>query len=347
MKTKEVISYKRNYLPKVASLVIIIWGLYQAQSVIALLLVAIFLAVIGSQPLLWLEKKGLPSTLSALVVILTMFLIILLFGVLVGTSIANFASNLSVYQSQINEKLSIVKSFLVQAGVVSENVDMVKYIDPSAVIGTTTNLLSGLTSTLSNIFLVFLIVMFILLEVTQLTMKIGRLLKAPNKSLLSLRDFIRSLNEYMYVKTIICIVTGILSWLLLLVLGLDFPILWGFFAFLLNYVPSIGVIIAVIPPLILAFVQFGFTRALFVLLGYLVINFVIGTLIEPRIVGKRVGLSTLVVFLSLIFWGSLFGLIGMVLCVPFTMALKYALETSDETRWLALLLESSDSSRKP
>jgi predicted PurR-regulated permease PerM len=89
---------------------------------------------------------------------------------------------------------------------------------------------------------------------------------------------------------------------------------------------------------LLALVQYGLGRAFLVAVGYLAVNIVIGTILEPRIVGRGVGLSTLVVFLSLILWGSIFGLVGMVLCVPLTMTLKFALETNEQTRWLAVLL---------
>jgi predicted PurR-regulated permease PerM len=132
--------------------------------------------------------------------------------------------------------------------------------------------------------------------------------------------------------------TGVLAGVWLAILGVDFPVLWGFLAFLLNYVPSLGVVIAAVPAVLLALVQYGLGRAFLVAVGYLAVNIIIGTILEPRIVGRGVGLSTLVVFLSLILWGSIFGLVGMVLCVPITMSLKFALEANEQTRWFAVLL---------
>jgi predicted PurR-regulated permease PerM len=122
------------------------------------------------------------------------------------------------------------------------------------------------------------------------------------------------------------------------ILGVDFPFLWGFLAFLLNYVPNLGVVIAAIPAVLLTLLQLGAGRAALAGGGYLAVNFIIGTAIEPRLVGRGVGLSTLVVFLSLILWGDLLGLIGMVLCIPFTMTLKFALENNKNTQWIAVLL---------
>jgi predicted PurR-regulated permease PerM len=149
---------------------------------------------------------------------------------------------------------------------------------------------------------------------------------------------IEDINHYVVVKTGVSLSTGVLAGVWLAILGVDYPVLWGFLAFLLNYVPNLGVIIAAVPVVLLALVQYGLGRALLVAAGYLAVNIVVGTIVEPRIVGRGVGLSTLVVFLSLIFWGSIFGLVGMVLCVPITMTLKFALETNEQTRWLAVLL---------
>jgi predicted PurR-regulated permease PerM len=122
------------------------------------------------------------------------------------------------------------------------------------------------------------------------------------------------------------------------ILGVDFPVLWGFLAFVLNYVPSLGVVIAAFPAVLLTFIQFGIGHAALAGAGYIAVNFIIGTIVEPKLVGRGVGLSTLVVFLSLIIWGNLLGLIGMVLCIPFTMTLKFVLENNKDTRWIAVLL---------
>ena len=104
--------------------------------------------------------------------------------------------------------------------------------------------------------------------------------------------------------------------------------------------PNVGAIIAAIPAVLRTVVQFGIGRAVLVAAGYLAVSFILGNVVEPRLMGRRLGLSTLVVFLSLIFWGSLLGLIGVVLCIPFTMTLKFACEINKSTRWVAVLLGS-------
>jgi len=124
----------------------------------------------------------------------------------------------------------------------------------------------------------------------------------------------------------------------MLFVGVDYPLLWGLLAFLLNFVPNIGSIIAAIPAVIQVLVQLGFSAALVVAGGYLVINILIGTFIEPRYMGRGLGLSTLVVFLSLVFWGWVLGPVGMLLSVPLTITAKIALESHDGTRWVAIML---------
>jgi len=147
-----------------------------------------------------------------------------------------------------------------------------------------------------------------------------------------------SLNKYLAIKTIFSLATGILVGIWLFILGVDYPILWGLLAFLLNYVPNIGSIIAAIPACLVALIQLGPVYALSAALGYLVLNIAIGSILEPRFMGRGLGLSTLVVFLSLVFWGWVLGPVGMLLSVPLTMIVKIALEGRDDTRKMAILL---------
>jgi predicted PurR-regulated permease PerM len=136
-------------------------------------------------------------------------------------------------------------------------------------------------------------------------------------------------------------VTGVLAGTLCHFVGLDFALLWGMLAFLLNYIPTIGSIIAAVPAVLLALVQFGYPEATTVAIGFLAINVVFGNFLEPRLMGYGVGISPLVVFTGLVFWGWIFGPVGMLLSVPLTMTLKLALESDDRTRWLAVLLGSA------
>jgi predicted PurR-regulated permease PerM len=154
--------------------------------------------------------------------------------------------------------------------------------------------------------------------------------------------FLLSVKNYLAIKSVVSLATGVVIGLWLYILGVDHFLLWGVTAFLLNFIPNIGSIIAAIPAVLLAFVQLGPGVAGMTALGYIVTNTVMGNIVEPRFMGRGLGLSTLVVFLSLVFWGWLLGTVGMLLSVPLTMIVKIGLESSESTRWLALLLCSDE-----
>jgi len=338
MNEKNNTQRRTSFLVVAASLVIIVWGIVQAQSILVLMLVALFLAVIGAPLVLWLKEKRIPSVLAVLVVLTCMVTILLMIGGLVGTSLAHFSDSMPFYQRRIQEEVQALRGFLANKGFTIKDNTVLEYANPGAVMGLTASLLLGLTSTLSSIFLILLTVAFILLEVSSFPVKLRAILEDPKAEFSQFKKFIEDLNRYLLIKTGVSVSTGILIGIWMSILGVDFPVLWGFLAFLLNYIPNLGVIIAAAPAVLLTLIQFGPGHAALAAGGYLAVNFIIGTAVEPKLVGRGVGLSTLVVFLSLIFWGNLLGLIGMVLCIPFTMTLKFALENHEQTRWLAVLL---------
>jgi predicted PurR-regulated permease PerM len=145
------------------------------------------------------------------------------------------------------------------------------------------------------------------------------------------------------IKTVASLGAGIVVAIWVWALGIDFPVIWGLLAFLLNFIPNLGSIIAAVPPVLLGYIQFGIGRALLVAAGFGLVNLVFGNVVEPKLMGRKLGLSTLVVFLSLIFWGWVWGPAGMLLSVPITMVVKIALESNPSTRWISILLDSEAS----
>ena len=322
-----------------AALVIIIGGINQAQSTLVGLLVSVFLAILGKPPLLWLQDKRVPTVVAVLLVVACMIIILLIIGAIVGASINSFYTELPSYQTRIEEQVSSFKSFLATKGTRGSmgNV-LLRFTNPGMVMNLTANLLTGFGSALSNIVLIFLTVTFILLETVSFPVKLRAILGNPYQLFPQFTRFVDDIERYMIIKTLISLATGILIGIWLSILGVDFPILWGFVAFLLNYVPNVGSLIAAVPPILLAFIQLGISHAIMSTAGFIAVNFILGNVIETRLMGRRLGLSTLVVFLSLIFWGSLLGPVGMVLCIPLTMTLKFACENNKESYWISLLL---------
>jgi len=331
-------SRRSHILVPTAALVIIIMGIYQAQSVLVLLLLAVFFAVLGAPVVMWLTRKRIPNAVAVLLVVAGMIGLLLMAGALVGASISSFSASLPQYESRLQDQVATLKEFLASRGFTITDKSLLENLNPSAVMSFTAGLLSGLSSALSGIVLILLMVLFILMEVSTFPAKLRSSPGDTENFLPRFTKFLDDIQKYVLIKSIISVSTGIIVGIWMTILGVEFPVLWAFLAFLLNYVPNLGVIIAAIPAGLFALVQIGPGHALLVVIGYLAINFVIGTAIEPKIVGKGVGLSTLVVFLSLIFWGNMLGLIGAVLCVPITMTLKFVLENNEETAWMGVWL---------
>ncbi|MDR3628566.1 MAG: AI-2E family transporter [Ignavibacteriaceae bacterium] len=336
-------------LVSAASFVIIIAGINLAQSVIVLCIACVFLALIGTPPVLWLERKKIPSFLSVAIVISVMIIILLMIGALVGTSLKSFSDALPFYQIRVQEQIAEFEMLLTKVGIIMTDKTLLNYINPETIMNLTTGLLSGVSSVFSSIVLVLLTVTFILLEVSSFPVKLRAVLGNPEAVFPRFAKFVIDIRHYLVITTLINLVAGILIWLWLSILGIRFPILWGFLVFLLHYIPNIGSVIAAIPAVLLALIQQGVGSALSVAGGYLLVGFVLGNIIQPKLMGRRLGLSTLVVFLSLIFWGSLLGLVGAVLCIPLTMTVKFAFESNKETEWIAVLLgpEKSVDNRRP
>jgi AI-2 transport protein TqsA len=321
-----------------AASVIIIWGINQAQAIVVLFLIAAFLAVVGTVPVLWLERKRVPSVAAVLIVMGSMVALLVLIGVAVGASLNEFSNALPIYQSRMHDMLLSFKEPLAKRGIVVTEKILLAYINPGAVMDMTASLFAALGSALSNMLLILFTVLFILLEASGFAAKLRSVLDNPKAAFPHFAIFVNEIKRYMVIKTLINLIAGVLTGLWLFILGVDYPVLWGFLAFLLHFVPSVGSVVAAVPAVLLALLQLGGGSAAMTAAGYLVIGMVIGNIVEPKIMGRRLGLSTLVVFVSLVVWGSLLGVVGALLCVPLTMTLKLACEANEETRWIGVLL---------
>ncbi len=329
-----------RFLLTAACLVVVVAGMRAASTIIVPFLLSIFIAIICSPPLFWMQRKGIPNTLAVLITLIGIVAVGSLLVVLVGTSLNGFSSSLPSYQLRLTEMTAALVFWLKGLGFEISSAVVGDYFDPGRVMRVVANTLTGLRGILTNVFLIVLTVLFILLEASGFPKKIQAALGKPEESVASLHNFTESLNRYLAIKTLMSTCTGIAIWIWLAILGVDYPALWGLLAFLLNYVPSIGSIIAAIPAVLLALIQLGTSSALFTCLGYAVVNVTIGNIIEPRVMGQRLGLSTLVVFLSLIFWGWVLGPVGMLLSVPLTMIVQIALKSNEDTRGIAIMLGS-------
>lgn len=336
-----------NLMLTLASLTIIIAGVRAAETLIIPVLLSVFVAVICASPVHWLYRRGLNSYAAVLITLVILGGLLTLFGMLLGNSFTAFMDSWPQMQKQLEGHYLTLLEWLAHQGLSISPSELNSMLDDSNG-GWVTSFVSGLGLVLSQSLVILLLVNFMLFETLDFRQKVARALSNPGPSLERFNEFSFKLKRYMAVKTVISLITGLLVMVSAWLVGVKFALLWGALAFVLNYVPNIGSFIAAIPAVLLtlAMPDGGMVKALMLSGAYLAINFVLGNLIEPRVMGRTMGLSTLVAFLSLVVWGWILGPVGMLLSVPLTMTLKIALDSHPETRWIARMLGPSERRRR-
>ena len=325
-----------------ASVVIVVAGLRAAGPVLIPFLFAFFLALLGFPLVQWFRERGVRLSLAIAVTVLLEFSGLTLLGYLMSTTFNRFARAAPEYLTALIEKARGLIAALDERGVDLSDWVSLDALDPAAAVDLVGNIVGGTVRGVASFVAYFLLVLVLLIcamfEVAGLPEKLRRIQGDPTL-LDNFKTVLGDTQKYLGVKTLISLATGILVGLGVWAAGMPIPLFWAVSAFLLNYIPAIGSILAAIPAVLVALVQQGVGTAILVGAGYLVVNFVLGNLIEPALMGWRFRLSTLVVFLALIFWGWIWGPIGMILSIPLTMILKIGLRRSEELRWIALLME--------
>lgn len=323
-----------------AAFVVVIAGMRTAETLLVPFLLSLFIAVICSPPLSWLKRHKVPGPLAMILVIMVIMGLGVVIGAVVGSSVNDFRGDLPQYQVRL-EALSLqFQQFLLSKGLEFPQGLWGEVLNPSVALTFAGNTLASFGNVMTNAFLILLTVVFILAEEVRFSEKIMYAHPEAERVVQGMGKFTHSVNQYMAIKSALSLLTGLLAMGWLWWLGVDYPVLWGMLAFLLNFVPNLGSILAAIPAVLLALIQLGVPEALLTAAGYVFINVVVGNMIEPRMMGRGLDLSTLVVFLSLVFWGWVLGPVGMLLSVPLTMTVKIALEGMDDTRWLGVMLGS-------
>ena len=337
-----------------ASFVIVVAGLREGASILLPFALALFLAVMSMPLMFWLQLRRVPAPLA---IVLTMLVMGALFGALImlGTqAVADFQDQLPGYTTRVQVLYdSWVASLSARIGIELAQYRLLDLIDPGAAVDLFATTAGRVVAFLTNTFLVLLIMAFILGEAMVFPFKfraiVGprdgerrRATKVVPNDRRRMTKIVREVQEYLGIKTLMSLATGLLIGLLAWLAGLDFPILLGLTGFVLNYIPTVGSMMAAVPALLLSVVQFStIGNFLLVMGGYGAINVVFGNIIEPNLMGRRLGLSTLVVILSLLFWAWVWGPVGALLAVPLTMVVKIMLENTVDLRWVAILLDKS------
>jgi len=347
MSGKNQLSKTGRSLIVTAAFIIILAGIKASGNLLIPLLLAIFIAMIADMPLTWMQAKGLPRWIGLIIVLVIGLFIEVLLVIFIGDTIDNFTAAFPAYEQRLVITIQNLQPSLDKLGISVNHkmlAPLIHNFNPNMIMGMLGNVVSGLGSIFSNGFVIFLLVSFILLEIPNLPAKMEKIRTSSDEAAAEgrLHLFNHTLRDYLVINTAISLLTGVLIAVWLTIIGVDFPILWGFLAFMLNFVPNIGSIIAAIPAILLAFLQGGINLGLMTTLCYVVVNVLVGNIISPKVMSSKLGLSTLVVFLSLIFWGWLLGPVGMLLSIPLTMFIKIAVEDHNELGWLATILGNGE-----
>lgn len=316
---------------------IVIAGLRVGKDILSPFVFSAFLSLLASPAVFWLKKRRVPTLVAVVLVVACIMGILTTIASLVGGLVNDFARELNHYREGLRNLTQLVSTWLLNRGFEFSTEQLPAGFDPATLLDLVVKGLRGLLSALSNTLLVLLTTMFMLFEAAHLRDKVGAALGA-GVDLRRLAMVTTEIQRYLGVKTAMSALTGILAWTCAAIIGVDFPVLWGLLAFFLNYIPVLGSIMAAVPPVLLCTVQLGLVDALLLGGGYLLVNIGVSNLLEPVFMGRRLGLSPLVVFLSLVFWGWLWGPVGMLLSVPLTMVVKILMENSQTFSWIAVFM---------
>ncbi|MEA2073545.1 MAG: AI-2E family transporter [Campylobacterota bacterium] len=324
-----------------ASVVIVLAGIKSASTLLVPFLLSLFIAIILSPSYNYFKSKGLHEVLSLLLVISIFMVFIGLVVKLIGNSVNEFTTNIDMYSQKLTNYYLSIASFSEKYGIVIPIAEFSTLLDSKRIMIFGTSVLQSMGSMFTDGFVIMLTVIFMLLESSHFVNKIN-LADGKRDTISHIKEISKKIKHYMVLKALMSLITGFIIWISLVYIGTDYAFLWGVMAFLFNFIPNIGSIIAAVPAVIITLVQLGSVSALFVTILYVTVNTVVGSIIEPKIMGKGLGLSTLVVFLSLLFWGWLLGIIGMLLSIPLTIMAKIAFDANSNTKWIAVLLGTGE-----
>ncbi|MDZ7640014.1 MAG: AI-2E family transporter [Bryobacterales bacterium] len=330
---------ERSYLwINLAAIVVVIAGLREAGPILVPFLFAAFLAVISFPAVEWLTARRVPLAAAVSLVLLVAILLLGGLGVVVSQSVRSFTANLPLYEARLTEQIALGRVWLEGTGFQVPIPTTDDLIGSAAIFSATSSLVAGLGMLLTNVLLSLLSYVFMLFEAPSLPAKLRRAFGSDSNTLADLDAMAGKMKHYLALKAVVSLGTGIPVWLFLALMGIDYPVLWGLLAFLLNFIPNIGSVIAAVPPMLLAVIQYGPLSALGVGVFFFLMNTVMGNIVEPKIMGQGLGLSTFVVFAALVFWGWVLGAVGMFLAVPLTIMAQIVLASHRETRSVAILM---------
>jgi AI-2 transport protein TqsA len=316
-----------------AALVAVFVGMRLAAPILDPILFAVVLALLFSPIYAWLRQRRVPTPLALIIMLVGLTVLFLAIAGIMGISIVRFSGDIGSYTSKLNSQLDNIQSLTKSLGI--SKADLHKALSPSALTGAIGSILGGIADFLSNLFLILIIVLFLLAEGPAMMNRLRASTGEDHPQVARLTLFGRSVVRQLGLRAIVNLATATGVILLLFVLRVDFPLMWGILAFFLSFIPWIGLPLAVAPAVILALAEHGVTSAVLVIAGVTVINIVAENALSPMLMGRGLSISPTVLFIGFIFWAWLLGGPGAFLAAPLTIFLILMLGTFPETQWLA------------
>jgi AI-2 transport protein TqsA len=303
------------------------------------ILFAVVLSLLFSPIYAWLLHRRIPTPLALVIMLVSLTVLFLGLFLVLGASIARFSGDLASYTSKLNHQLDNIQGMVKSLGI--SKADVHSAIKPSNLTAAIGSVLSGVADFLSNLFLILIIVLFLLAEGPAMMNRLRASTSADHPQVERLSVFGRNVVRQLGLRAIVNLFTAAGVVVLLLVLRVDFPVMWGILAFFLSFIPWIGLPLAVAPAVILALAEHGLTSAVLVIAGVTVINILAENALSPMLMGRGLSISPTVLFIGFIFWAWLLGGPGAFLAAPLTIFLILMLDTFPETRWLASVMGAS------
>lgn len=320
--------------------------LKELQSILLPFFIAVIISFLFEPYYEWLKSKKIPSAVSLIIVIITILIIANITSLFVFTSINAFTKEIPKYTEKSQNIINSISFNLSNWGFynqyIKDSFDFTKIINGQAIANFATGFFSSIINLFGNFVLILIYVIFLLSEFGSIRMRILKAFSSERSRKIAdtLTDIFSEVKKYVVGKTLINLTYGTLVTIILWIIGVDFFLVWGFLAFLMAYIPNIGSLISIVLPFLTALIQFDgeLTRPIIMLILMVVSANLIGNIVEPKILGDKLNLSPILLLLSLIFWGYLWGLIGMILSVPIMSMIKIILGKFESTKPISILM---------
>lgn len=331
-----------------AAIMIVVLGMKASASIINSIALALILSISMTPILQWLIRKGLPGWLSLVVVTVAVVFAVVVLLVIIIVSLQNVAQALPNYQNRVQEITNEIADTLSRRGIDVSDVKDMETFSSKNLIDAGVTAASAVAGALSSWFFMLLLATYMLIEATDFPRKIEKSLKAGSAMPERFYKLNVSIRSYIFMTVWLGALNAVLITIMLFILGVDFALLWGVLAFLMSFIPYVGFIIALLPPTLMSLLEAGWSEALMVLAGFLILNLATDNILKPRVMGRGLELSPVVIMLSLFIWTWILGPVGALLAVPLTIIVKELLfESSEDTRWIANMMMPSESIPPP